>query len=228
MSLVLLRSVVISNVAAETLSEQEYCGFECQVRCERIPSRALVAHERVFGVEQPHVVTNACIFECAMNLFSSLGGDVRISCSPNEEQFSLDFVGAFERLRGALFGAEISLVKTGRVETSTRARFGLECRAKREIGRCLAGQRGRTLQDAGSLLDPSALESQARFNGFIRYDVFRNKRTYADDSQITKSCPLPLGEGRVRISRFDETCDPHPALRATLSQRERDSIASHL
>jgi len=25
----------------------------------------------------------------------------------------------------------------------------------------------------------------------------------------------------VRVSRFDETCDPHPALRAALSQWER-------
>jgi len=33
--------------------------------------------------------------------------------------------------------------------------------------------------------------------------------------------PLPLGEGRVRVSVFAETCDPHPALRADLSQRER-------
>ncbi len=24
--------------------------------------------------------------------------------------------------------------------------------------------------------------------------------------------PLSLGEGRVRVWRFDETCDPHPAL----------------
>src|SRR5579862_3467151 len=29
---------------------------------------------------------------------------------------------------------------------------------------------------------------------------------------------------RVRVSRFDETCDPHPALRASLSQRERDIL----
>jgi len=34
--------------------------------------------------------------------------------------------------------------------------------------------------------------------------------------------PLPLGDGRVRVSRFEKTCDPHPALRAALSQRERD------
>jgi N-acetylglucosaminyl-diphospho-decaprenol L-rhamnosyltransferase len=33
--------------------------------------------------------------------------------------------------------------------------------------------------------------------------------------------PLPLGEGRVRVSGFGETRDPHPALRADLSQRER-------
>ncbi len=37
--------------------------------------------------------------------------------------------------------------------------------------------------------------------------------------------PLPLGEGRVRVSRFGETCDPHPALRAVLSQRERNQRA---
>jgi hypothetical protein len=29
--------------------------------------------------------------------------------------------------------------------------------------------------------------------------------------------------GRVRVSGFAETCDPHPALRATLSQWERDT-----
>ena len=38
-----------------------------------------------------------------------------------------------------------------------------------------------------------------------------------------RPCPLPLGEGRVRVSRFGETCDLHPALRAALSQRERAS-----
>jgi ATP phosphoribosyltransferase len=32
--------------------------------------------------------------------------------------------------------------------------------------------------------------------------------------------PLPLGEGRVSVSGFDETCDPHP----TLSQRERGFV----
>jgi ATP phosphoribosyltransferase len=50
--------------------------------------------------------------------------------------------------------------------------------------------------------------------------------------------PFPLGEGRVRVSGFDETfltccaplrsCDPHPALRATLSQRERVLEFRHL
>src|SRR5262249_9226434 len=40
--------------------------------------------------------------------------------------------------------------------------------------------------------------------------------------------PLPLGEGRVRVSRFDQTYDPHPALRAALSQRERDSHLSRI
>ena len=45
--------------------------------------------------------------------------------------------------------------------------------------------------------------------------------------QSRKMRPLPLGEGRVRVARFDETCDPHPArqpagCRAALSQRERD------
>ena len=35
--------------------------------------------------------------------------------------------------------------------------------------------------------------------------------------------PLPLGEGSVRVSGVDETCDPHPALCAALSQGERDS-----
>ncbi len=28
----------------------------------------------------------------------------------------------------------------------------------------------------------------------------------------------------MRVSRFGETCDPHPALRAALSQRERDPL----
>jgi len=36
---------------------------------------------------------------------------------------------------------------------------------------------------------------------------------------------LPLGEGRVRVPRFAKTCDPHPALRADLSQRERDRFS---
>jgi len=39
---------------------------------------------------------------------------------------------------------------------------------------------------------------------------------------LRKIHPLPLGEGRVRVSRFEKTCYPHPALRAALSQRERD------
>ena len=34
---------------------------------------------------------------------------------------------------------------------------------------------------------------------------------------VSDEHPLPLGEGRVRVSRFDQTRDPHPAL----SQRER-------
>src|ERR1051326_400821 len=36
--------------------------------------------------------------------------------------------------------------------------------------------------------------------------------------------PLPLREGRVRVSGFADSCDPHPALGAALSQRERDYI----
>jgi len=40
------------------------------------------------------------------------------------------------------------------------------------------------------------------------------------------SAPLPLGEGRVKVSRFVEACDPHPALRAVLSQRERAATAA--
>jgi hypothetical protein len=40
--------------------------------------------------------------------------------------------------------------------------------------------------------------------------------------------PLPLGEGRVRVSGFAHTCDPHPprqpaGCRGALSQRERAS-----
>src|SRR5438094_5250933 len=47
--------------------------------------------------------------------------------------------------------------------------------------------------------------------------------------EMAKIHPLPLGEGRVRVSRFDENCNPHPArqpagCRAALSQRERDMV----
>jgi len=42
--------------------------------------------------------------------------------------------------------------------------------------------------------------------------------------KMVKIHPLPLGEGRVRASRFELTCDPHPPLRGDLSQRERVTI----
>ena len=59
--------------------------------------------------------------------------------------------------------------------------------------------------------------------------------------EMAKIHPLPLGEGakrepdraklqvRVRVSRFDENCNPHTArqpagCRAALSQRERDMV----
>ena len=44
---------------------------------------------------------------------------------------------------------------------------------------------------------------------------------------VAEASPSALGEGRVRVSGFAETCDPHPALRATLSQWERDRPVNH-
>ena len=45
---------------------------------------------------------------------------------------------------------------------------------------------------------------------------------WRDPQEEFSTQPLPLGEGRVRVSKFEETCDPHPALPAALSQGERD------
>src|SRR5206468_10830943 len=40
--------------------------------------------------------------------------------------------------------------------------------------------------------------------------------------RVAEDPPSPSGRGQGEGSRFDETCDPHPALRAVLSQRERE------
>src|SRR5581483_4574086 len=57
------------------------------------------------------------------------------------------------------------------------------------------------------------------------YNLARGLRVFAVKFHM-KIDPLPLGEGRVRVSRFAKTCDPHPALRAALSQRERSYCPS--
>ncbi len=50
--------------------------------------------------------------------------------------------------------------------------------------------------------------------------------------KLRKIYPLPLGEGRVRVTGLRKSCNPHPArqlllsCRASLSQRERDAPPS--
>jgi CubicO group peptidase (beta-lactamase class C family) len=52
-------------------------------------------------------------------------------------------------------------------------------------------------------------------------DVYTIRQLLTHSSGLPAQLPLPLGEGRVRVSGFEPNCDPHPALRAALSQGER-------
>src|SRR5437867_5825134 len=46
-------------------------------------------------------------------------------------------------------------------------------------------------------------------------------RHEAREDRRLPTCLVRRGEGRVRVSSLRQSCDPHPALRADLSQRER-------